>query len=386
MAEPRIAVIVVAAGNSSRMGGDVPKPYLMLGGKPVLAHSLERFASHPAIDRLLLVANPEHSKHYDPLKESYDLWVVKGGETRQQSVFAGLDALADNPPDWVLVHDAARPNVSLALIDRVLEGLSSAPAVIPAIAVKDTIKLQGEAGVQTLNREALRAVQTPQGFHYAELLAAHIAARGKEYTDDAAVCEAAGMPVLLVDGEEGNAKLTTPEDMHRIGGAGEHRIGSGYDVHALIENADRPLMICGVEVPSPLALDGHSDADVGLHALVDALLGAMGEGDIGEHFPPSEARWKNADSADFVAEAMRLVKARGGAVVNADITIIAETPKLMAHKTAMRARVAALLGVKESRVNVKATTTEGLGFIGRKEGIAAQAVVSIYCQGMELVG
>ena len=392
MAEPSVAVILVAAGSSSRMGGDVPKVYRPLNGQMVIEHSLELFENHPRISQILVVANPEHAKLYAPLKER-GVAFCAGGETRQGSVYCGLDALADTPPDWVLVHDAARPNVSVAVVDRVLEALADAPAAIPAVAVKDTIRDQN----QTLAREALRAVQTPQGFHYPELLAAHLAAHGTEYTDDAAVMEAAGMPVALVQGDELNAKLTTPEDWARLESRhaerseatevsheilraaqdDEYRVGQGYDVHALIEDEARPLMLCGVDVPSALALKGHSDADVGLHALTDALLGAIGQGDIGEHFPPSDDRWKNADSSAFVAEALRLLSARGGRVVNADITIIAETPKLMAHKTAMRARVAELLAVDESRINIKATTTEGLGFVGRKEGIAAQAVVSV---------
>ncbi len=376
MAEPSVAVILVAAGSSSRMGGDVPKVYRQLNGKMVIEHSLERFEKHPRISHILVVANPDHAKLYAPLKER-GISFCAGGKTRQGSVYCGLDALADTPPDWVLVHDAARPNVSAAVIDRVLEALEDAPAAIPAIAVKDTIRDQS----QTLSREALRAVQTPQGFHYPELLAAHLATHGTEYTDDAAVMEAAGMPVTLVQGDEVNAKLTTPEDWARLAPAAETRIGQGYDVHALIEDDARPLVLCGVVVPSPLALKGHSDADVGLHALTDALLGAIGQGDIGEHFPPTDDRWKNADSSAFVAEALRLLRARGGRLMNADITIIAETPKLMAHKAAMRARVAELLEVTEDRINIKATTTEGLGFVGRKEGIAAQAVVSVLIGG-----
>jgi 2-C-methyl-D-erythritol 4-phosphate cytidylyltransferase/2-C-methyl-D-erythritol 2,4-cyclodiphosphate synthase len=373
MAEPSVAVIVVAAGSSSRMGGDVPKVYRALHGKMVIEHSLELFEKHPRISQILVVANPEHATFYAPLKER-GVRFCGGGQTRQGSVYCGLDALADNPPDWVLVHDAARPNVSAVVIDRVLAALKNSPAVVPAIAVKDTISDQN----QTLARDTLRAVQTPQGFHYPELLAAHLAAHAKEYTDDAAVMEAVGLPVILVDGDEINAKLTTPEDWARIQSRHpEHRVGQGYDVHALIDDAARPLMICGVEVPSALALKGHSDADVGLHALTDALLGAIGQGDIGEHFPPSDDRWKDADSSAFIGEAMRLVRARAGRIVNADITIIAETPKLMAHKATMRAKVAALLGVSEERINIKATTTEGLGFVGRAEGIAAQAVVSI---------
>lgn len=402
-----IAAIIVAAGNSSRLPGAVPKVYRTLQGKPVLEHSIEAFANHPAIRTVLVVANPEHAALYAELKEKWQtamsqrkllaqssdseakhgggdlvdkkFWVVRGGASRQDSVFNGLDALADTPPDWVLVHDAARPGVNAELIDRILAKLPDHAAVIPALPVKDTIKqATGELVDATLPREQLHAVQTPQGFHYPELLAAHIAVSGQQLTDDAAVMEAAGIPVALVKGDEACHKLTTPADWERAAPhSAETRVGSGYDVHQLIENEQRPLMICGVEIDSELALKGHSDADVGLHALVDALLGALGEGDIGEHFPPSDEKWKNADSQQFVAHAMTLLSDRGGQVVNADITLIAQVPKFSPHKTAMRQKVAELLCVEPSRVNVKATTTEGLGFTGREEGIAAQAVVMI---------
>lgn len=374
----RIAAIIVAAGNSSRLPGEVPKVYRRFNGKTVLEHSVELFQQHPLISQVVIVANTEHEPHYRDMKEAQQLWFVKGGQTRQQSVYNGLDALADNPPDWVLVHDAARPHVSAGLIDRVLDALEDAPAAIPSIPVKDTIK-RGQDGYvsDTLPRDALHAVQTPQGFHYPELLATHIALSEQSFTDDAALMEAAGLPVTLVVGDESNAKLTTPEDLARMFPARETRLGQGFDVHRLIEDAARPLMLCGVEVPSDLALEAHSDGDVGLHALVDALLGAQGAGDIGEHFPPSDPKWKDCNSQDFITEAMRLLKSQGGHVVNADITIIAEVPKLSPFKTEMKERVAQLLEIAPSRVNIKATTTEGLGFTGRKEGIAAQAVVSV---------
>lgn len=378
---PRVAAIIVAAGSSSRLAGDVPKVYRRTGGKMVLEQALEPFLQHPNISSVLVVANPQHAHLYKELHEQ-GMWFCAGGKTRQESVYAGLDALADNPPDWVLVHDAARPLVSREVIDRVLAALATHAAAIPCTPVKDTIKQaspQGTVGA-TLPRGDLRAAQTPQGFHYAALLAAHMAAKGNEYTDDAAIMEAAGVPVAIVEGCEQNQKLTTLADWQRMQPASSMRVGNGFDVHRLIANAQRPLMICGVEVPSDLALEGHSDADVGLHALTDALLGALGEGDIGEHFPPSDDRWRNADSSLFVREAMRLARERGAAVSNADMTIIAESPKLSPFKAAMRARVAELLGVASSQVNVKATTTEGLGFTGRKEGIAAQASVLLMCK------
>lgn len=380
-ADGRAAAIIVAAGQSTRFGGDVPKVYQRLDGQMMLEYSIRRLRQHPLIGQLLVVVNPEHETFYDDLKQRYDLWTVAGGATRQESVYNGLDALADAPPDWVLVHDGARPYLSDALIDRLLEGLADHPAVIPALPVTDTVKqVEGGAVARTLPRESLIRVQTPQAFHYAELLAAHIAADHTHYTDDAAVMEAAGMPVSTVPGDGANQKITRPEDLasscHSVG-TGMVRVGTGFDVHRLIENPDRPLMICGVEIPETLALEGHSDADVGLHALVDAILGAMGEGDIGEHFPPSDAQWAHADSRLFVAHCLELLQLRGGRLHHIDVTIIAERPRLKAYKTAMREVLAELCALPLASVNIKATTTEGLGFTGRVEGIAAQAVVSV---------
>lgn len=398
----KITTIIVAAGSSTRMGGDIPKPYLLLRGKPVLRHSVDAFATYffpppvgedqgggsvlnqphpnPPLKRegrqhhIIVAINPDHLDLFDAASTGAP-W-VSGGATRQDSVRLALESLADAPPDYVLIHDAARPFVSTALIKRVATALEHHTAVIPAIAVVDTIR---HTDGHTLNRDDLRAAQTPQGFRYAEILAAHRLAAVQSLTDDAAVMEAAGHNIFLVEGEVENRKLTTAPDWAMATQKGENsmRIGQGYDVHRLIENPARPLMICGVEIPSPLALDGHSDADVGLHALVDAILGAIGQGDIGQHFPPSDAKWKNVKSSAFVAHAMELMKAHGFSIGNADITIICEQPKITPHRDAMRARVAALLEVDASLVNIKATTTEGLGFTGRGEGIAAQAVVMV---------
>lgn len=407
MTTQTIAAIIVAAGSSSRMGGGVPKPYRALGGKAVIAHSYDALASHSAISQVLVVANPTHKALLEGALPQAE-WVA-GGPSRQASVRLGLEALAnrtlaDNPPDAVLIHDAARPFLSAGLIDRLTDALQEYDAVVPVVPVTDTIRQSTPAGLKTLPRAALLATQTPQAFVYAEILAAHQTASGREHTDDAALAEAAGMGVATVEGDAHNKKLTTPEDWawaqaqlvslsHSAPGAeslwdsassAEYarkdramRIGQGFDVHRLMHDEARKLMLCGLEVPSELALEGHSDADVALHALTDALLGAIGQGDIGQHFPPSDERWKNADSAAFVAEAMRRVREAGYGVVNADITLVCERPKIGPHREAMRARVAALLGADEGQVNIKATTTEGLGFTGRGEGIAAQAVVML---------
>tara|TARA_B100001179_G_C18596132_1_gene407335 strand:- start:1312 stop:2439 length:1128 start_codon:yes stop_codon:yes gene_type:complete len=369
----RIAVLIVAAGKSSRFGGEIPKPYVLLQGKPVVQHSIDAFRAVLPEARLLVVVHPSHGEFVQKL----DVDTVAGGEERHHSVERGLEALAEDAPDQVLIHDAARPYVTAALITRIVAALEESPAVIPATAVTDTIKqVQDSIVTQTLPRAQLRAVQTPQGFDYAALCAAYEQLDGSGITDDAMVMEQAGHWVAVIEGDEANRKLTTAHDRRDIH-MKETRIGQGVDVHQLYEDAARPLMICGVEVPSKLALRGHSDADVGLHALVDAMLGALGKGDIGQHFPPSDPQWKNADSADFVAEAVRLMQSAGGALINADLTIIGESPKIGPHRAAMQQRVAALLDVAPERINIKATTTEELGFTGRKEGLAAQAVVSI---------
>ncbi|MBX6375987.1 MAG: 2-C-methyl-D-erythritol 2,4-cyclodiphosphate synthase, partial [Acetobacteraceae bacterium] len=306
-----------------------------------------------------------------------------GGATRQASVRAGLEALAASatPPRLVLVHDAARPIVPPGTIARLLEALEHAPGAIPAQPVADTLK-RAEAGrvVATVPREGLHRAQTPQGFRFATLLAAHrAAAGGAEATDDAALLEAAGEMVALIPGAETNVKITFPEDLARVESHMLARLiphtGTGFDVHRLVEG--RPMVLCGVTIPFPLGLAGHSDADVGIHALCDAIYGALAEGDIGRHFPPSEARWKDADSTAFLRHAAGRIAARGGVLANADVTLICERPKIAPHAEAMRARLAELLAVPVDRVSVKATTTEGLGFPGRGEGIAAQAAATV---------
>jgi 2-C-methyl-D-erythritol 4-phosphate cytidylyltransferase/2-C-methyl-D-erythritol 2,4-cyclodiphosphate synthase len=297
-------------------------------------------------------------------------------------VLRGLEALAADAPDWVLIHDGARPGLDAGLIDRVLVGLAEAPGVIPALPVADTLKRLDAQGriVATVSRTQLATVQTPQGFRFAAILAAHRAARGQELTDDAAVMERAGHAVLTVPGSAANAKVTTGDDLARLEQSLlETRVGQGFDVHRF--TAGDHVMLCGVAVPHTHRLLGHSDADVALHAATDAILGAIGAGDIGAHFPPSDPTYKDAPSERFLMHAMRLLRARGGALVHLDITIVCERPKIGPHRARMAARVAEIAGVAPARISVKATTTEGLGFTGRGEGIAAQATATVKVPG-----
>ena len=385
----RIALILVAAGSGSRFGSDTPKQFLLLAGKPVIRHAAEALAPHVALiqpvgDRTTIGAALQGIDH---------LPIVPGGATRQESVRAGLEALAaidpQSVPDIVLVHDAARPCIPTRTVPDLLAALQTAPGAIPAVPVADTLKRaqpepaqehgQRRAIAATVPRDGLYRAQTPQGFHFATLLALHRAGSHQGVTDDASLLEAAGETVLLVDGAEANIKLTYPEDAVRLEQALMARlyprVGTGFDVHVLTE--DRKLILCGVEVPHEKGLAGHSDADVGIHALCDAIYGALAEGDIGRHFPPSEANWKDADSARFLTHAAERIAARGGVLANVDVTLICERPKIAPHAAAMMARLAELLGVGIGRISVKATTTEKLGFTGRGEGIAAQAVATV---------
>jgi 2-C-methyl-D-erythritol 4-phosphate cytidylyltransferase/2-C-methyl-D-erythritol 2,4-cyclodiphosphate synthase len=378
--------LIVAAGRGARFGGDIPKQYRALGGRAVLRHGVERMIAHPGIAGVRVVISPEDRAHYDAAVAGLELLApVAGGATRQQSVRNGLESLAHLTPDTVLIHDAARPFLDAGIIDRVIEGLGRAPGAIAALPVVDTIKRaqDGTGPVPlieaTTSRERLWRAQTPQGFHFEAILAAHRAAVGTEYTDDAAVAEATGLAVELVMGSEENFKITTEGDLQRaerlLGGSREYRSAGGYDVHRFAPGDG--IMLCGIRVPHNAALEGHSDADVGLHALTDALLGAIGAGDIGQHFPPSDPKWRGADSATFLAHAGELVAAKGGRITHLDVTIICERPKVGPHRAAMVERIAAILGLDKGRVSVKATTTEGLGFTGRAEGIAAQATATV---------
>jgi 2-C-methyl-D-erythritol 4-phosphate cytidylyltransferase/2-C-methyl-D-erythritol 2,4-cyclodiphosphate synthase len=373
--------LVVAAGRGMRAGGGVPKQYRELGGRPVLRWSLERFVRHPRVGAVRAVIHPDDRALYDEAAHGLELLPpVAGGATRQDSVRLGLESLAEANPASVLIHDAARPFIDDATIDRTIAALAEAPGAIVAVPVADTIK-RGDGGrvVGTVDRGGLWRAQTPQGFRFADILAAHRAAAGADLSDDAAVAERAGLAVALVQGSETNAKLTSDDDLRRAArlaeAALETRVGTGFDVHVF--GPGDHVWLCGVKVPHAQALVGHSDADVALHALTDAILGAIGAADIGAHFPPSDARWRGASSDKFLAHAVSLLRERGGAVVHADVTIVCERPKVGPHRAAMVARLAEILGVDAARCSVKATTTEGLGFTGRGEGIAAQAVATV---------
>ncbi len=371
----RIAAILVAAGSGSRFGAETPKQFLPLAGHPVIRHAARALAA----EVMFLQPVGDAEAIGTAIGDVPHLPIVPGGATRQDSVRAGLEALRPHQPDIVLVHDAARPVIPAGTIAALLRALETAPGAIPAMPVADTLKRVGGGLIsETVPRDGLYRAQTPQAFRFADLLAAHHAGFTGA-TDDASLLEAAGQLVAIVAGSDDNIKLTYPEDfarLERIMAASLYpRTGTGYDVHVMQEG--RPMILCGVTVPHDKGLAGHSDADVGIHALCDAIYGALAEGDIGRHFPPSESSWKDADSARFLAHAASRIAARGGRLANADITLICERPKIAPHAAAMMARLAAILGVDVGRISVKATTTEKLGFTGRGEGIAAQAVATV---------
>ncbi len=373
-----VAALVMAAGRGVRLGGDGPKQYRMLGASSVLARSLALFALHPRIDGVHAVIHEDDRDLYAEAAAGLTLASpVSGGATRQESVRRGLERLSADPPEFVLIHDAARPLTPPSMIGRVIDALASNAGAIPALPVADTLK-RGAGGrvAATVPRADLFRAQTPQGFRFSEILAAHCRFAGSDLTDDAAVAEAAGIPVALVQGDEAAFKITTADDLERARRlAGETRTGTGFDVHRF--GPGNHVWLCGLRVPHDRGLIGHSDADVGLHALTDAVLGAIGAGDIGQHFPPSDPQWRGAASGRFLAHAAELLRARGGRLVHVDVTVICERPKVGPHRDAMRQAIAGILAVETDRVSVKATTTEGLGFTGRGEGIAAQAIATV---------
>jgi 2-C-methyl-D-erythritol 4-phosphate cytidylyltransferase/2-C-methyl-D-erythritol 2,4-cyclodiphosphate synthase len=379
--------LVVAAGRGSRFSAEVPKQYAALHGRPLLGHSLASFARHPRVDRVKAVIHPADRALYERAAAGLELLEpVAGGATRRDSVRRGLESLEPLAPERVLIHDGARPFVGAALVERVLDALDTNAGAIAALPLTDTLKRgQNDRIAETIERAGLWRAQTPQGFRFAEILAAHRAAEaaGAESTDDAAVAERAGLPVALVEGAAENIKVTTRDDLQRaerwLAGASETRVGQGFDVHRF--GPGDHVMLCGVAVPHGAGLRGHSDADVGLHALTDAILGALGAGDIGLHFPPSDARWRDAPSAVFLGHARDLVAERGGRIAHVDVTLVCERPRIGGQRAEMVARIAELLGIEPSRVSVKATTTEGLGFTGRSEGIAAQATATLRLPG-----
>ncbi|HEX4302368.1 MAG TPA: bifunctional 2-C-methyl-D-erythritol 4-phosphate cytidylyltransferase/2-C-methyl-D-erythritol 2,4-cyclodiphosphate synthase [Rhizomicrobium sp.] len=377
-----VAVLIVAAGRGERAGRDIPKQYVPLLGRPLLRWTLEAFARHPRVTTIQVAIGPDQDKTYGETVLGMNvLPPIVGGMTRQESVRRGLEALASSAPDIVLIQDGARPLVSARLIDAVIAALEgSADAAVPLLAVADTLKRQDDGKWTTVPREGLHRAQTPQGFKFAKILRAHRHYAAQDVTDDMALAEMAGLHIAAVPGEDGNMKVTTPEDFalaeaHLRAGMGDSRTGMGYDVHRFAPGDH--VWLCGVKVPHDFALEGHSDADAGLHALTDAILGAIGEGDIGQHFPPSDERWRGAPSWKFLDHAASLVHARGGAIVHCDVTIICERPKVGPHREAMRVRIAEILKLDLGRVSVKATTTEGLGFEGRREGLAAQAIATV---------
>jgi len=388
MPEKNIALLV-AAGKSERMQSGVAKPYMQLGKDSLMRHTVKAFLGHPDIHGVRVVIRREHHALYKKAVDGLNLFpCVIGGDSRQESVRRGLESLSHRNPMNILVHDIARPMVSHALISRVIESLSTHKAVIPALPIFDTVKrVRGGNVEETISREGMYTVQTPQGFHYPTLLEAHRTFDKESLTDDAALLEKAGITVATVPGDTVNIKITTVEDLNHMHAAlssqNEIRVGQGYDVHALkAHDPDTPvsrqlIKLCGVKIPFTHFLVGHSDADVGMHAIVDAILGAIGAGDIGVHFSPDDRRWQGADSSRFLMHAYELLKARGGEIVNLDLTLICERPKISEHRAQMIHHIAQILKLPEERISIKATTTERLGFTGRGEGIAAQAVATV---------
>jgi len=382
----RTAAILVAAGRGLRAGAGGPKQYREIGGQPVIFRAMQAFCRHPDVFAVQPVVNPDDTAIFNQAVAGLRYQPpTSGGATRQASVHAGLEALAAEKPDIVLIHDAARPFVTPAVISRAIDAAGRTGAAVPAIPVTDTIKQIGETGdvVATPERASLRIAQTPQAFRFDVILDAHRrAARDgrSDFTDDAALAEWAGLTVATFEGDLANMKLTTPEDFIReearlAAQLGDIRTGTGYDVHAFGDGDH--LMICGVRVPHTRGFLAHSDGDVGLHALVDAILGALADGDIGSHFPPSDPQWKGAASDKFLKYAVDRVTARGGRIANLEVTMICERPKIGPLRDTMRARIAEITGLNISRVAVKATTSERLGFTGREEGIAATASATI---------
>jgi len=377
-----VAVLVVAAGKGERAGGTVAKQYAPLLGKPILRWTLETFLRHSRVAALQVAIGPEHEELYRASVAGLTLLPpIVGGATRQESVRRGLEALATALPDIVLIHDAARPLVTQRLIDDVIIALEGgADCAVPLLAVADTLKRNDAGKWTTVSRDGLHRAQTPQAFRFTKILRAHRHYFDQDVTDDMALAELAGLHIATVSGEEFNMKVTTPDDFalaeaHLRARLGESRVGMGYDVHRF--QAGDHIWLCGIKVPHDHALEGHSDADAGLHALTDAILGAIGEGDIGLHFPPSDERWRGAASWKFLDHAASLVRDKDGIISHCDVTIVCERPKVAPYREAMRARIAEILQLDLSRVSVKATTTEGLGFEGKREGLAAQAVATV---------
>jgi 2-C-methyl-D-erythritol 4-phosphate cytidylyltransferase/2-C-methyl-D-erythritol 2,4-cyclodiphosphate synthase len=384
----RTTALIVAAGSGTRFGSPIPKQYQDIGGMPILRRSVLAFLNHPLVSDVQIVYSPQHRDLYDRAVAGLGLpEPVKGGATRQDSVRLGLEALAETSPapSFVMIHDAARPLIDTQTITAVRKALDSAQGAIAAKPLVDTLKRgKGQIITDTIDRANLWQAHTPQAFHFESILAAHKAAIGQQLTDDAAVAEKAGMTVTLVPSNPDNMKITNPDDLGRAARLlgqtyGDIRTGLGFDVHRLVKG--EVIHLGGLAIPHDMTLEGHSDADVILHALTDALLGTMAAGDIGTHFPPSDPQWKGADSAIFVRQVVQMINERGGMISNADVVVMCEQPRLGPHREAMQKRLANLLEINPDRVSVKATTTERLGFTGRGEGIAAQAVATVRFEG-----
>ncbi|PWW03896.1 2-C-methyl-D-erythritol 2,4-cyclodiphosphate synthase [Hoeflea marina] len=392
--EADFAVVMVAAGRGERAGSATtsgPKQYRTIGGVPVIARTLARFLAHRGCRMLVAVIHPDDEALFAEalghVGSASRVVTVHGGATRQQSCLAGLAALSEHGPRWVLIQDAVRPFVDHAVIDGVLGALQAgAEAALPAVPVADTLKRAGADNqvTETVARAGLYGAQTPQGFEFRRILAAHRAAAAAgvgDFTDDCAIAEWAGMAVTLTPGTTANVKLTTAEDIamadrkFSASALPDVRTGNGYDVHRLVPGDQ--VTLCGVRIPHHLTLDGHSDADVALHALTDALLATCGAGDIGDHFPPSDPQWRGAASSIFLAHAARIVREAGGTIMNADVSLIAEAPKIGPHRLDMRRQLSEILGLDLERCSVKATTNERIGFVGRNEGIAAIATATV---------
>jgi 2-C-methyl-D-erythritol 4-phosphate cytidylyltransferase / 2-C-methyl-D-erythritol 2,4-cyclodiphosphate synthase len=387
------AAVIVAAGAGLRAGGERPKQYQAIGGKPVLRHTVEAFLGHPGIAHVQVVIGEDHETLYEEAVGDLHLpRPVTGGATRQVSVARGLEALRVTGPDLVLIHDGARPFVGASVISHVIAHLDRHAAVIPALPVTDTLKrAHGNVVAETVDRSGLWAVQTPQGFRFEAIAQAHArAGSGDEqnFSDDASIAEWAGIEVVLIPGAPDNTKVTSAGDIaaadlrlrrEALLALGDIRVGQGFDVHAF--GPGDHVTLCGVRIAHDKGLSGHSDADAPLHALTDALLGSIGEGDIGVHFPPSDPQWRGADSAIFLKAAAELIAARNGIIANADLTIVCEAPKISPHVAKMRSRIAEILKLAPERIAVKATTSERMGFTGRGEGLVAMATATVRLPG-----
>jgi len=394
-----IGIVIVAAGRGERVGSpdEGPKQYRPIGGRPVIAHTLDTFLSWQRRGPIVVVIHPDDAELYAAATvglAASDITLAFGGDTRQRSVYEGLKALSATEATHVMIHDAARPFVDHAMLDRIAEAFDNGvDAVLPAVAVTDTLKRSGSDGLvhETVPRSGLYAAQTPQSFLLSEIRSAHekaAALRRDDFTDDAAIAEWSGLSVSIVEGSVDNIKLTVKRDMtmadERLTANAllpDVRTGNGYDVHQLVPGDG--VTLCGVFIPHDQKLSGHSDADVALHALTDALLATCGAGDIGDHFPPSDMQWKGAPSKIFLDHAAKIVREKGGTIMNADVSLIAEAPKVGPHRDKMRENMAAILGISLDRCSVKATTNETIGFVGRREGIAAIATATVVYRGSQ---